>query len=72
MLYIRTYPTGASTRTYGPDGNCPIPIQVRAFVETQTGDIQAMYPALERLLAARGREEREAAEKGPGEQRKQE
>lgn len=41
--------------------------QVRAVVETQTGDIQAMYPALERLLTARGREEREAAEKGPGE-----
>lgn len=45
-------------------------VQVRAFVETQTGDLQAMSPALERLLAARAREEREAAERSPGESEK--
>ncbi|CAM9900245.1 unnamed protein product, partial [Ectocarpus fasciculatus] len=39
--------------------------EVRAFVEKQTGDVQAMSPALERLLAARAREEREAAERSP-------
>ncbi|CAB1116935.1 unnamed protein product [Ectocarpus sp. CCAP 1310/34] len=39
--------------------------EVRAFVEKQTGDIQAMSPALERLLAARAREEREAVERSP-------
>ncbi|CAN0012370.1 unnamed protein product [Scytosiphon promiscuus] len=39
--------------------------EVRALVETQTGDLQAMHPALERLLAARAREEREVAERGP-------
>lgn len=41
--------------------------QVRAFVESQTGDIQAMSPALTRLLATRAKEEREAAERAPGE-----
>lgn len=41
-------------------------MKVRAFVETQTGDIQAAFPALERFLAARAREEREAAERSPG------
>ncbi|CAM9739027.1 unnamed protein product [Ectocarpus sp. 12 AP-2014] len=39
--------------------------EVRAFVEKQTGDVQAMSPALERLLTARAREEREAAERSP-------
>ena len=36
-------------------------------MESQTGDIQAMSPAMARLLAARTKEEREAAERGPGE-----
>eukprot|EP00904_Undaria_pinnatifida_P008327 jgi/Undpi1/4624/HiC_scaffold_18.g07978.m1 len=39
--------------------------EVRAFVESQTGDIQAMSPALTRLLATRAKEEREAAERAP-------
>eukprot|EP00752_Nemacystus_decipiens_P003626 g3342.t2 len=39
--------------------------EVRAFVETQTGDIQSAFPAVERLLVARAREEREAAERAP-------
>lgn len=36
-------------------------------MESQTGDIQAMSPTLTRLLAVRANEEREAAERGPGE-----
>lgn len=54
------------SRGHAPPDRAHGHAKVRAFVETQTGDIQAAFPALERLLAARAREEREAAERGPG------
>ena len=44
--------------------------QVQAFVEKQTVDIQAIYPALQDLLSARAKGELESAGGGSGETRK--